>query len=144
MCAPEPHGTGLVFEERGGEVVVPLRLRADYESFPGVIHGGIIATILDEVMGRAVLHAHGRCSLTVALRVRFAQVMESGKPYLALAAVVSGEGSVVKVRGQIESARDGLVAFAEGSFRPLPVADDPSGRSGRSVPSSMARPWGQI
>lgn len=116
-CAPRnPKGLRLVFSEREGEVVAPLCVGADYESFPGVIHGGIIGAILDEVMGRAVLCAHHRLSLTVALRIRFAQVMETGKAYLARAAVVSGDGSVVKVHGQIESARNSLVAVAEGTF----------------------------
>jgi acyl-coenzyme A thioesterase PaaI-like protein len=89
---------------------------ADYESFPGVVHGGIIGTILDEVMGRAVLSAYRQPALTVGLRIRFAQVMETGRSYLARASITSDDGTIVKVRGQIEHAEAGLVAVAEGTF----------------------------
>jgi len=116
-CTPgNPKGLGLALEEGETEVTASVCLGADYESFPGVIHGGIVATILDEIMGRAVLCAHHRLSVTAGIRIRFADVMRTGTTYVARAAVASDVDSIVKVHARVEQSQTGLVAAAEGTF----------------------------
>jgi acyl-coenzyme A thioesterase PaaI-like protein len=46
-----------------------------WEGFRGVIHGGIVSTVLDEAMSKAVATA-GVCALTCELRVRLRQRVE--------------------------------------------------------------------
>ena len=54
-CAPHnPIGLRLFFQEERDGFSTRFRLGPDYESFPGVIHGGIVAAILDETLAQTV------------------------------------------------------------------------------------------
>ena len=50
----------------------------DWESFQGVIHGGIICTVLDEAMSKAIIAA-GMQAFTVDLRLRYRQKLRAGQ-----------------------------------------------------------------
>jgi len=50
----------------------------EYEGFEGVIHGGIVTTVLDEVMAQAVV-ASGQKAMTCELRVRLRRQVAPGE-----------------------------------------------------------------
>jgi acyl-coenzyme A thioesterase PaaI-like protein len=67
------YGLGLRFYEIG-----PAKLEAEYtvpdhfQGYPGIVHGGIVATMLDEVLGRVVMIGdHSRFMMTARLEVRY-------------------------------------------------------------------------
>jgi acyl-coenzyme A thioesterase PaaI-like protein len=62
----------------------------EWESFQGTIHGGIISTVLDEVMSQAII-AHNLQAFTADLRVRF-------KDKLILGEIVRVQGWMVQQR----------------------------------------------
>lgn len=65
-----PSGLHLTFE-RGSEGVEAVWVPNDAnESFPGTVHGGIIASVLDEAMSKAIM-ACGWQAFTVCVNVRF-------------------------------------------------------------------------
>ncbi len=69
-----PHGLGLHFSRNdAGESRALWRTGEEWEGFRGVIHGGIVSTVLDEAMSKAValedIHAL-TCELRVRLRRR--------------------------------------------------------------------------
>lgn len=79
-CGPEhPYGLRLVFSKDpdGGQVAewVPT---STLEGFQGIIHGGIVATVLDEAMSHAVIHTSGP-ALTVHLEVRLRRSVHPGE-----------------------------------------------------------------
>ena len=45
-------GLQLTFHREGDRIVAEYRPAERYQGFPGVLHGGILATMLDETMGR--------------------------------------------------------------------------------------------
>src|SRR5579864_3726600 len=47
-----PFGLHLVFRVEGDSVVADFQPREEHQGFPGVIHGGIVAAVLDEALGR--------------------------------------------------------------------------------------------
>ncbi|GAC1424629.1 MAG: PaaI family thioesterase [Acidobacteriaceae bacterium] len=116
-CSPRNHrGMRMIFEISPRRVSAQVQLGADFESFPGMIHGGIIATLLDEIMAQAALRA-GRCPATTAgLRVRYAQVMETDRPYVAVAEAGDRDGELIRVQGRLETSEGALVAVADGTF----------------------------
>jgi uncharacterized protein (TIGR00369 family) len=62
------------FEDREtGKVRADFTVPDDYQGYPGVVHGGIVSAILDEVAGRAVMADEGddRLMATLRLTVRF-------------------------------------------------------------------------
>ncbi len=107
-CSPRNvKGLHLHFEPHGHEVRAQLRLDESYESYPGMIHGGIIALILDEVTGRAALW-HARCFvMTLGIRIRYGAVMRPGVRYVARAEVEPGpDEDQLRVSGVIEEVAD--------------------------------------
>src|SRR5262249_39741592 len=117
-CAPgNLKGLRLTFRlDEAGRIHTNVCLGKDFESFPGIIHGGIIATVLDEVLARASLYCHHLPAMTMALRIRYVAVMKTGQPYAAVAEVQSRERDLVRLHGRLESETDGLIATAEATF----------------------------
>jgi acyl-coenzyme A thioesterase PaaI-like protein len=70
----------------GDQVLATLHPRPEFQSYPGVLHGGLSATALDEVMGYASILLAGIWAATATMDVRYrAQV-----PYDGLLPLVAG------------------------------------------------------
>jgi acyl-coenzyme A thioesterase PaaI-like protein len=82
VCGREnPYGLKLNFyETQPGEVVVEYEVPEQYQGYPGVVHGGIVAAMLDEVTGR--VHMGGdppRFMFTARLEIRYHKNVPVGK-----------------------------------------------------------------
>jgi len=92
--ASNPMGLALHYEPQpDGQVVASFIGHAALEGYPGRLHGGVIASLLDGAMTHC-LFVHGIRAVTAELRVRY------------LDAVAGGER--VTVRARLESSRHGL------------------------------------
>lgn len=89
-----------------------------YESFSGIVHGGIVATILDEIMAQAsFLLVDSHPSMTVGLRIRYAKPMQIDKEYIASAKIISTKGQISEIEGVLKSNdSQEIVAVATGTF----------------------------
>lgn len=65
-----PKGLKIRFQQRSGVICADWIPTGDWESFQGTIHGGIITTVLDEAMSKAIIAREWE-ALTADLRVRF-------------------------------------------------------------------------
>lgn len=134
-CAQHnPIGLRLVFEKKGNGFATRLTLGAEYESFPGVIHGGIVATILDETLAQAVYRAGLVSAFTTGLRIRYGRPMETGVEYTAHAEITKRDEHSVRASGEILHGRD-LVAAADGTFHLL--TDKVLVEHGRHLPNRL-------
>lgn len=60
------------YETEEGELICLAQSKFDYQSYPGRLHGGIAATLLDETMGRAILIAHpDEWGVTVDMELKY-------------------------------------------------------------------------
>lgn len=77
LCGVEnPTGLRLaIYEDRAaGRVVSTVSVAPRFQGYPGVVHGGIVATLLDEVAGRATLIGDpDGLMVTVTLAIRYRQ-----------------------------------------------------------------------
>ncbi len=73
---------------------------SDWESFEGVIHGGIICTVLDEAMSKAIL-ASGVQAFTVELRLRYRQKLSIGQPVQVRGWIVQKEKRRITAEGAV-------------------------------------------
>lgn len=116
-CSPRnPKGLHLHFLAEGTRVRADVCLDTSYESYPGMIHGGIVALVLDEVTGRAALWHARKFVVTAGFRLRFGAIMQPGVAYVAHAEVESARGDQLVVRGAIETLEGDLVAAATATF----------------------------
>jgi acyl-coenzyme A thioesterase PaaI-like protein len=75
--AANPHGLQLHFVPFEDGVAAGWRPDSHFEGFPGIIHGGIVATVLDEAMSKAVA-AQGLSALTCDLSIRLRHSVRAG------------------------------------------------------------------
>lgn len=105
VCGREnANGLGLSFFEVGpDEVTAEVVIPSHFEGYPGIVHGGIIATMLDEIAERAALIGeHTRFRLTAKLEIRYRKPVPIKKP-LRL------RGIVVRRRGRLAFAHAELI-----------------------------------
>jgi acyl-coenzyme A thioesterase PaaI-like protein len=93
-----PQAPPLEFVQYGEEVVARCTLTAAHGGSPSRAHGSAVATLLDEVLGRAVTDADAS-GLTVSLQVSY----RAATPY----------GVPLEIRGRL-TGRDGRKSFASG------------------------------
>ncbi len=91
-CGPaNPTGLHLEFQlALDGSVVCSAVVPNLFEGPPGYLHGGIIATLLDEAMSKAV-RARGRVSMTRRLEIDYLRPVPSGAPIRIEGQVVRNE-----------------------------------------------------
>jgi acyl-coenzyme A thioesterase PaaI-like protein len=89
-----------------------------YQGYPGRVHGGILASLLDETLGRAVA-LHGHWSFTARLDVRFRQPVPVGARVEVVARQVRDRGRFVEADGEARLPDGQVVAEAKGLFLKL-------------------------
>ena len=100
--------------ESDGSVWTEFTLGAAYEGPPGFVHGGVIAMILDHVLG-APAHKPGRPAYTGTLTVRYHRATPLQRPLRAEARIQTVEGVKNFTVGTISDV-DGTTVSAEGVF----------------------------
>lgn len=118
-----PKGLYLTFYDNGeNEVQTDFKLGDDYQGYPGVVHGGIVAAILDEVVGRvAMIHDHHHLMMSVVLQVKYRHPVPTHTDLRAVGRVVRLRGRLGKAEGGIYLPDGTLAAEAE-----LTLADVPA------------------
>jgi uncharacterized protein (TIGR00369 family) len=93
-----------------------------HEGPPGLVHGGVVATLLDHVLARAV-RAAGRGGLTATLTVTYRRPVRLGVPLLATAEIGTVDGRRTTARARLVQEDDPgtTLAEAEGLFVALRV-----------------------
>jgi acyl-coenzyme A thioesterase PaaI-like protein len=92
-------GLRMRFYDNGrDEVRAEYSVAAVYQGYPGVVHGGIVAAILDEVVGRvAMIGDHHHFMMTVKLEVKY-------RLPVPVETVLRISGRIVKLRGRLGQA----------------------------------------
>jgi acyl-coenzyme A thioesterase PaaI-like protein len=86
VCGLEnPFGLKLKFFITGpGEVTVEYTVPEKYQGYPGMVHGGVVASMLDEVLGRVHMDdgdpESSRFMYTAKMTVRYRQHVPIGVP----------------------------------------------------------------
>jgi acyl-coenzyme A thioesterase PaaI-like protein len=94
-CGPDnPIGLKLDFHFEGEDYVTTFEVKPEYQGWRDLAHGGLLATVLDEVMTR-IMWAKGCNTVTGRLEVRYRHP--------------APVGSVLEVRGRITRHRPPLV-----------------------------------
>ena len=121
-CGPRnPYGLQLVFRQEGDEVVTEFTADARYQGFPGVLHGGIVATLLDETLER-VSTLEGRWLMTGRLEVRYRRAVPVERPLRIAARAVDSRARMLVASATMTLVDQPgvVVAEAQGTFLPLP------------------------
>lgn len=98
-----------------GLVVCHATIPESFEGPVGFVHGGIIATLLDEVMSKAV-RAQGVTAMTRQLEVEYLRPVPSGRAVRMEGRVVRNEGRKHWSEARIENGEGIVLATGKGLF----------------------------
>lgn len=101
-----PIGLKLTFSEEGDKYVARFTPGLEHQSYDGIVHGGIISTLLDEIMARYP-YAKGIRTVTARLEVRYRKPTPIGQE-------LTISGWIVRQRGRLYETA-GTVALADGT-----------------------------
>lgn len=109
-------GLKLEFHQDGECVKAEFTPGEQYQGWPGVVHGGIICTLLDEALGYAA-GFQGLYAVTARMDVQYRKPAMVGKLLFVSARVSSVSGRDVRSEGQITDEDGTLVAEAQAELR---------------------------
>ena len=119
-----PFGLYTAFYElENGELLAVFTPREEHQSYPGRLHGGIVSTILDETIGRAVMiqHDHEFWGVTMEITVRFRKPVPLGRELHVLGRITRDSKKIFEGAGEIVLADGTVAAEASGKYLKLPL-----------------------
>lgn len=118
-----PRGLYMAFFDNGrNEVLSRYSVPNVYQGYPGVVHGGVVAAMLDEVVARvAMIDDPHRFMMSVTLQVKFRHVVPTETPLRVLGRVVRLRGRLGKAVGQIILPNNTVAAESEMTLADVPV-----------------------
>jgi uncharacterized protein (TIGR00369 family) len=122
ICGEDnPAGVQTRFYVENGIVKAPFMGRSHHCGFENVVHGGVVAAILDECMGWSVARVIHRMCLTGELTVRYLKPVLANRPMTACSEVVKASRRMGIARGWLIDEEGTQYARAQGRFVPLSV-----------------------
>ena len=122
VCGQEnARGLRIRFERGEGQARAEWRPEPAFEGFRGIVHGGVVSTVLDEAMSKAVAGT-GTQALTAELRVRYRRHVATGEVYQVKGWVVRRNKRLIEAEGVLTAGDGTEHAHAWGRFLTLPRA----------------------
>jgi acyl-coenzyme A thioesterase PaaI-like protein len=115
-----PIGLRLRFQTDGRVVCAEFKPCPEHSGFQEVVHGGIISTVLDEIMVWACAVQTRQFGYCAELTVRFQQPLRPGELAIATAELVSNRRNrIFEAKAQIDNSAGVTAATATGKYLPI-------------------------
>jgi len=111
------------YELESGELAALFHARDEHQSYPGRLHGGVSAAMLDETIGRAILtRSRGETwGVTVEFTTRFKKPVPLDRPVRVIGRIVKEGSRIFEGTGEI-LLEDGTVAVeGTGKYIKMPL-----------------------
>src|SRR5438874_5875728 len=117
-----PHGLKmrLHVNTETGEISAIFTPRDEHIRFEGIVHGGLLATILDEAMVWAATWQNKRFCVSGEMNIRFRRSANVGRELRVQARVEAARSRLIETVGEILDASGAVVAEASGKYIPVP------------------------
>jgi len=116
-----PQGLKLEVRKTSEGVELDYVLPEHFAGWQGIAHGGIVATILDELLAWACTNA-GRNCVTAEMTVRYRKPVKTGSPLRGFGRVTGQKGRLLFTEARLLDESGELVAEATGKM--MRVAGD--------------------
>jgi acyl-coenzyme A thioesterase PaaI-like protein len=117
VCGLEnPVGLKLkIYEIAEGLIETTFTAPTHFQGYPGVLHGGIVASILDEISGRALMGdpSKPRFMFTGKLEVKYRMNVPIGKPLRVIGKAIKNKSKVAEGWAGVYNENDELLAEAK-------------------------------
>ena len=109
-----PIGLKLSFQWDGKTASAEFIPTEFYQGWPGLIHGGIIISLLDEAMGYAALF-EGRHCVTAKIQVKLNHPVSINEPLIITSSITKRTRKLVEARAVVSSKDGTLIAEGTGT-----------------------------
>lgn len=111
------------YELENDELLAVFKPREVHQSYPGRLHGGIISTILDETIGRAIMirHEHAFWGVTMEIAVRFKKPVPLDAELRVIGRITKDTRRIFEGTGEILLPDGTVAAEAWGKYMKLPL-----------------------
>ena len=117
-----PHGLHLSLhvDPATSQVTTTFTPTPDYIGFENIIHGGLLATVLDEAMVWSSIWSAKRACVAAELTIRYRESARPGEQLQVTATIDTMRSKLITTTGQILRPSDNAtIATATGKFIPL-------------------------
>jgi uncharacterized protein (TIGR00369 family) len=113
------------YETEKKELVAIFRTCEEHQSYPGRLHGGIAAAILDETIGRAILMHHEQeiWGVTAELKMRFRKPIPLDQELKVVGRITRNSDRLFEGTGELVLENGEIAATCEGKYLKLPLDD---------------------
>lgn len=113
----------MTFYDNGrNEVVSEYTVSEDYQGYPGVVHGGVVAAMLDEAVLRvALIGDHHHFMMSVRLEVKYRQPVPTETPLRIVGRLERLRGRLGKAIGEIQLPNGEIVAESSMTLADVPL-----------------------
>lgn len=105
----------FLYDSETDAMVAHTRFAPHFQGWQGVLHGGLISTVLDEAMVKAAARKGLKC-VTAELNVRFKNPALLSKPFTITGKVNDVNRRLITAQGSIVDSDNTLIASANGKF----------------------------
>ena len=109
------HGLQLKFKYINKEIITNYTAIDIHQGFPNHLHGGIISTILDEVMNRVCL-IYGKWGMTTNMSIKYLQPITTGTKLKATAKAIRQNRKLLEVSSKIFLPDDSIAIESSAKF----------------------------
>ena len=129
-CAPEnPIGLHMDFYEDGDDIRCFWIPQTHYQGWLGVLHGGIISTLIDETAGWVVTRKLQAAGMTSRLEVKFHKAIRSDETQISIRArITEQKRNIAIIHVEVENAHG--VVCAEGDATYFVLSEEKSAEMG--------------
>jgi len=117
---PRGHHLDLFVEPETSVVTCNYTPARSDIGFEGIVHGGVIATVLDEAMVWAATWSAKRFCVCGELTIRFKKPATVGVPLTVHAAIVSSRSRLIETDATVTNASGEILATGLAKYTPLP------------------------
>ncbi len=109
-----PIGLHLVFALTPEGATAQFTPTPAHQGFVGIVHGGILSTLMDEAMAQAIIGA-GYHAVTARITIDFKKPAQVGQPLTVTGKIVEHKHQLLKATAEIRQAGE-LTAKADAAF----------------------------
>ena len=117
VCGKDnPIGLNITFFKDQDKIRAEFMPESKHQGFKGIVHGGILFSILDEIMGRTAIITKDIMTMTVEINIKYRKKALIGEKIIFTAQMTKDLGRMIEAQAEARSEDGALLTEAKGKF----------------------------